>query len=318
MTDARAPQECGVSAWDPIASGIEPEAMSRFIEEQIYSLPGTDSHREQFSILLTGSRAVGTHNSKSDVDIDVVCPLSMYEPVHRASLKEGIVKGPNAFFRIVGDEYRARYFGVSLGNPHFSITSLETMQERLRAYDDVALWIWTNAKVITDPGEQFGRVVASFDGYPRDVLIRKIKYRFLMSDYWAIDVYPHNHASTEDLLAAASAIVNCANEFLRFFFLVEGRPFPYAEKLMHLGVKTQLGATFAPTLKQAVELVVGSTKPELGPWERLDQAFSLLMCGELEQACHEAMVAAGVDPLWAEADFDNIEELLNGSLGPVP
>ena len=41
---------------DLSGTGIDPAALERFIEEQIYALPGTDRHREQFSILLTGSR----------------------------------------------------------------------------------------------------------------------------------------------------------------------------------------------------------------------------------------------------------------------
>jgi hypothetical protein len=30
------------------------------------------------------------------------------------------------------------------------------------------------------------------------------------------------------------------------------------------------------------------------------------------------MIAAGVDAKWVEADYDNIDELLTGKLGPVP
>jgi hypothetical protein len=36
------------------------------------------------------------------------------------------------------------------------------------------------------------------------------------------------------------------------------------------------------------------------------------------EACTKAMIAAGVDPQWVEADYANIDELLLGELGPMP
>jgi hypothetical protein len=38
----------------------------------------------------------------------------------------------------------------------------------------------------------------------------------------------------------------------------------------------------------------------------------------LQEACAAAMIAAGVEPEWVEADYYNIDELLNGMLGPPP
>ncbi|MHC4481056.1 MAG: hypothetical protein ACYS1C_08850 [Planctomycetota bacterium] len=58
--------------------GIDPAALDRFIEEQIYALPGVDGPSEVFTILLTGSRGAGIHTDESDVDIDLVCPQAIY------------------------------------------------------------------------------------------------------------------------------------------------------------------------------------------------------------------------------------------------
>ncbi|NIN06998.1 MAG: hypothetical protein GTO43_11735, partial [Armatimonadetes bacterium] len=148
------------------------------------------------------------------------------------------------------------------------------------------------------------------------------KYRWLLAWYWAIMVYPHHHSSDEELLPAAAAMLNAVNELIKFFFLVEGKPFPYAEKLMPLSAGTKLGREFGPVLRQTVDLVVGKAEPQLSPWERLDRAFDVL-CADmpedpLEKAGYEAMIAAGVEPQWVEADFDNIDDLLLGRLGPPP
>ena len=306
-------------------TGIDAEALQRFLDEQVYSLPGTDRHREAFSIVLTGSRAAGTHTPGSDVDLDVLCPEPVYESVQRASLDLGIIRSGRSFFFVLRDEGWRRYYGPGVGRPHFCVHPIEEVERQLRDYDDVALWIWTHGRVIADPGGQFRRVLGAFGGYPRDVLVRKIKYRWLLSAFWEIEAYPHKSHETDDLLAAASAMINAVNELLKLFFLLDGEPFPYHEKLMRFAPRTSLGAELCPMLQRVVDLVVGNVEPELGPWKRLGKAFEMLACSDasaacrrLEKACADAMIAAGVEPQWVEADFDNIGELLSGQLGPVP
>jgi hypothetical protein len=38
-------------------TGIDRDTLGRYIQEEVYSLPGVDRQREVFSVLLTGSRA---------------------------------------------------------------------------------------------------------------------------------------------------------------------------------------------------------------------------------------------------------------------
>jgi predicted nucleotidyltransferase len=265
--------------------GLDERALWRFVEEQIYSLPGTSRHREVFSILLTGSRATGTHRPDSDVDVDVVCPKSVYDSVHGACLKAGIIRSESSFFKILRDEEWHRYFGRERGNPHFALTPLEEVERQLREYDDVWLWVWTNARVMGDPERQFQRIAEGFEGYPKEVLIGKIKYRWLLAGYWPIDVYALHHSREDELLPAATALVNGVNELLRVFFLVEGRPFPYPEKLMRFARETKLGAEFCPMLQQVVDLVVGRTGLDQDVWGRLDKAGELLVCSDLSPEC---------------------------------
>ena len=165
------------------------------------------------------------------------------------------------------------------------------MAREFRNYEDVPLWIWTNAKVIADPHRQFRNIVRTFKGYPKPVLVRKIKHRWLP----------------------------------RLFFLVEGQPFPYAEKLMHLAPQTKLGKRFAPMRGRAVNLVTGKAQPGRNPWKRPETAFELLArsdlradCRRLEDACAKAMLRAGVEPEWVKADYSNIDELLSRRLGAMP
>ena len=303
-------------------TGIDPAALARYVTQQIYSLPGTDRHRDFFSVLLTGSRATGTHGPNSDVDIDVLCPQEVYDSVHAASLAAGIIKGPRSFFCILPDEDWYRYYGADWGRPHFSLNPLEQAERQIAACEDVPLWIWTHARILADPDDRFRGIVKRFDGYPKPVLIKKIKYRWMMAAYWEVECYPHHASSKNEMLPAATAVLNAVNELLRFFFLVEGRPFPYAEKLIQFAASTKLGARFCPMLGHVVNLAVGGEGDSSTPWDRLDRASALLTDSdegeELERACGQAMIDAGVDPQWVEADFKNIEELRSGQLGPLP
>ncbi len=77
--------------------------------------------------------------------------------------------------------------------------------------------------------------------------------------------------------------------------------------------------------QQVVDLVVGRVARETALRDRLDAALELLVCSDrspecerLQRACAKAMIEAGVESRWVEADYDNIDELLTGKLGPVP
>ena len=304
-------------------TGIDLQALDRYIGQQIYTLPGTERHEQVFTILLTGSRAVGVYTPKSDVDVNVLCPPSVYESVHAAALEAGIVKARQSFFvSLPGDDW-ARYYGRRMGRPHFSVTSLADVARQFRGFEDVPLWIWTNARVIADPSDQFQQICDAFDGYPPDVLVRKIKYRWLLAGFWQVVVYPFKHHRPEDRLAAYTSLVNSINELLRVFFLVDRRPFPYAKKLMHLAPTTSLGKRFVPFFQRILDLVVGENTGDANVWQRLDKAIEMLIsdqsaeCVELEEACSQAMIDAGVDPQWVDVDFGNIDELLTGKLGPL-
>jgi len=91
----------------------------RFLNEQIYTLPGTCSHREVFTVLITGSRAAGIHTPTSDVDIVVLCAQPVYESVQRASFDAGIIQSERGFWFVLRDDNWDRYFGEEMGPPIF-------------------------------------------------------------------------------------------------------------------------------------------------------------------------------------------------------
>jgi GrpB-like predicted nucleotidyltransferase (UPF0157 family) len=305
-------------------TGIDPAILQRYLDEQIYTLPGVSNQREAFTILLTGSRALGTWGSASDVDLDVLCPREVFTAVLPAAFGRGLIKTPTTNWFSLPREGGEQYYGAERGRPHFSLTPLDQVARQFAEYEDVPLWIWTNARVIADPGGQFARIRDTFAGYPRELLIRKIKYHWLLYDYAVVDIYPCHHHSDDDLLPALTALTTALNELLKLFYLLDGQPYPYTEKLLPLADRTTLGRQFVQFFRQLIGLIFGTESLELPLWQRLDRAGYLLAdyespdCKRLEDACAQAMIAAGLDPAWVEADYDNIDELLWGELGPVP
>jgi hypothetical protein len=309
----------------PENSGIALADVERYIDEQVYTLPGAESAREAFTVLLTGSRATGTYSQTSDVDISVVCPQSVYDKVLRASLDAGIITTPKSFFAKRPDTDWGHYFGSEKGRTHFSVNSLRHVADHFTDYRDVWLWVWTTAKIIRDPNGQFGCIIDAFDGYPQDVLVRKIKYHWLLAGYWSIDVYPLSSHEDDTLHPAAMGLLNTVNELMKVCFLVEGKPFPYSEKLMRLVDTTRTGRQVQPILQKAVDLVLGRKDGERQLWERLEDGFRILNCydeseenRQLYDVLTVALREAGVSPDWVKADYANIDELLLGELGPVP
>ena len=305
--------------------GIPMESLHRYIDDQIYSLPGVQEVRQDLTILLTGSRAHGTYTEGSDVDLDVICPEPTYRALHEAAMASGLIRTPRSFFVKRPSDGWEEYFGADKGRPHFTVMSLDQVENHFATFRDVWMWVWTNALIITDPREQFERLRAEHAGYPADILVTKIKYHWLLAGYWSIDVFPLSSQADDSLLAAATAIVNTVNEHLRLCFLVEGKPFPYSEKLMRLVEDTELGRAVGSILGRPVDLVLGKAEPDRELWQRLEEAFEILNCYDLSEenrilhdAFANAMVSAGVEPDWVEADYDNIDELLLGELGVPP
>ncbi|WP_425448339.1 nucleotidyltransferase domain-containing protein [Dethiothermospora halolimnae] len=205
--------------------GIDWDDLKRYVKEQIYTLPGIKNHKDKLTVLLTGSRAIGTYSKGSDVDIDVICTKEVYNKIQSEMVERGLTTNKKVAFYYLPKIGWDKYFGKEVGQPHISITNIDIIKEQIKSFEDVPVWIWSNAVIINDPRAQFKRIISLFKEYPMEVLKRKVKYRYLLSLYWLIDVYPHNHSKTDEVFSGTLAIVNGINELYKFFYLIEGKSF---------------------------------------------------------------------------------------------
>lgn len=305
--------------------GINPGDLERYIQDFIYNLPGLEDHQEYLTVLLTGSRALGRYTETSDVDLEVLCTREIYNSIQQEMLERGLTTSLDRSLYYLPQAGWEDYFHSGIDRPHFTITPIEEVKRQLREYEDVPMWVWTNALIINDPNNQFHDLVAEYSFYPREVLRKKLKYRYLLSSYWLIDGYPHNHRENADYFPALQALVSGIHELYRFFYLAEGRPYPYSEKLVTYAGETRLGQQFKPFLDRVTDLILGRGQKEWDVWKRLDLAIELLIywdkspdAVQLGEACDAALRDAGIDEDWVVAGYDNIDELLLGRLGPTP
>lgn len=260
------------------------------------------------------------------MDLDVICSRDDFYKIQSEMVKLGRTTNINQGFYNFLEEDFERYFGEGIDRPHFSITPIDIIRKQIENYEDIPLWIWTNCMVVNDPNHQFENVINSFNRYPKEVLIKKIKYRYLLSCYWIIDGYPHHHNRKEDMLMASLSILNGIHELYRLFYLLDGKPYPYSEKLALYVEATTLGKKFKAFLEDIIDLVMGnSVYKEIEVWDRLDSAIERVLYGGvskeadyLAEECDKALIEAGIDETWVKDGYNNIDELLQGELGPTP
>lgn len=100
--------------------------------------------------------------------------------------------------------------------------------------------------------------------------------------------------------------------------------YPYTEKICDFVQETRPGKQFSPLFGRINQFVTSGESTEMNFWGRLDTARGMLLMDEeyesareLSSACDEAMLHAGIEEDWIRTGYDNIDELLQGELGPL-
>ncbi|MCK5001027.1 MAG: hypothetical protein KAS23_15900 [Anaerohalosphaera sp.] len=302
--------------------GLDAAKVDRFVEEAIYSLPGVEDEQRDIGVFITGSRAAALHQKDSDVNVNLVCSKAAFDRIGRQLADAGIVRTRENLFISIEPESAASYFGQRISQADISIICLDTLQKNLSEFNDEWMWVWQNAVRVADPGVRVEGLVEKYKFYPHDVLVRRIKYHWLRVGYWLLDVYPYPRGveSNAEILCAVNAILNAINEFMKVFLLAEDKCYPYQKHLSRVAASTRLGGKYCSLFKKYCTAIV-SGQPD-NTWERLDEIFEKLCCCDkstealaLWDHCSNAMVSAGLSRNWAEADHDNINEMLMGQLG---
>jgi hypothetical protein len=284
------------------------------VNQEVLSLQEFQDQENRIGVYLTGSRAVGGYTDTSDIDLDILCARSVFDELQRRFLAAGKTQTSKAAFYTLADSNYRQYFG-NISPPHFSITPVESVIKRLQDYDEVQMWIWQNAKpvlICPDIEEQLNK---SMNGFPPEVLLRKLKRYYLEHLYSVIDAYPAHQHNNETKHLAAFSIYNALYSLFRFVYLADSRPFPYTEKLLYHLQTTNIGSACASDFLEIFNLLEDISGKDA--WTRLDKARGMLLFDAAYESARKIdalMTAAlreyGCEENWLMAGYDNIDELL--------
>jgi len=264
--------------------------------------PALKEVREKVGLVLAGSRAVGYHVPSSDYDFLALCDRDTYTDIARLA---GVDHEATRIDLAVDKEQIKQRFGVEVD---IAVYEGRRVERALGEYRDVVLWIWTNAKILSDPLNRIQTLQESVTGYPRDVLERKLRAHYLMDFHLSVHGITYRYES-QNVFSVVHALASKIAEFCRLCCLLDGKPFPYEKWLLRACQETTTGAKLSPFLVRALGNVTRLGDDLVASSELVRQAVYTLdteACDILE----EALVSWGIEKGWVENAYGCLGDVL--------
>jgi predicted nucleotidyltransferase len=273
-----------------------------YAQEIVLCHPALKGVREKVGLVLAGSRAVGYHVPSSDYDFLALCDRGTYTDIARLA---GVDREVTRINLAVDKEQIKQRFRIEVD---IAVYESKRVERALGDYNDVVLWIWTNAKVLFDPTNRIQTLQKGVTGYPRDVLERKLKAHYLMDFHLSVHGITYRYES-QNVFSVVHALASKIAEFCRLCCLLDGKPFPYEKWLLRACQETASGAKLSPFLVHALGNVTRLGDDLVASAELVRQAVYALdteACDILE----EALVSWGIGKEWVENAYGCLDDVL--------
>jgi predicted nucleotidyltransferase len=207
---------------------MTPAEMRAFAENEcvpyLLGLPRLKPHVDRLSLLLVGSVATGLCGEGSDVDIAVVCDEATY---HAISPGTAWAEGRPSEITLKG---------VQL---HYYAIPFEQIERKLDELDDVYLYVYGSAVVLSDPGGQYARRFAPFWSRAGDIRRERIegKLDMLLRRVRALRAC----LADRDPLASARLCLELVTLSLKVTALLDDVPFDPRKRLFATALRGPLG-----------------------------------------------------------------------------
>lgn len=278
------------------------DAINEYAREIVLRHEFLREFRAELGIVLAGSRSVGYDVPSSDYDFLVLCDGRTFEQVAVLTGSRRDIKG----IRLpVDDAANRERFGIGVD---VAVYEKERVAQAFKAYRDIVIWIWTNAKTIADPMGCVESLQGEFDGYPSEVLEAKLKKHFLLDFHLSVHGITYRYES-QNVFSVAYALAGKVAEFCKLCCLLDGKPFPYEKWLLKACAETATGQKILPLLEQVVTGITRLEGDLVANAASVKKAVRLLdteACDILE----DALVDWGIDQQWIKDAYGLLEEVI--------
>jgi hypothetical protein len=189
-----------------------------------------------------------------------------------------------------------------------AIYEVDRIQRSCDEYVDVVLWIWTNARILMDPCQLASGIQGSFEGYPRQVLEKKVKWHFLRDFHLSVHGLSYI-AESGNLFAVLNAMTGKIGELCRICCLLEGKPFPYEKWLLRASEDTGTGKRVVPIFKRVLAALSRLNNDLTGNWNAVQKAIDAIDT-EASEIIEAAMVSWGIERSWLEHAYHERHNVL--------
>lgn len=211
--------------------------LQQFVKSKCFpyllSLPRFEPYLERLSFILVGSVATGFCREDSDIDIAIVCDKETYKAISKDTSWDA------------GRPSETKINGVQL---HYYAITFDNVESKLRELDDVYLYVYSNAVVLRDPGNQYARRFSRLTSRVFEVRKQRLegKLDMLIRRSRALK----SALAEKDILSIGRICLELITLCLKVIALLDDIPFDPRKRLFTTALKGRLGQQIEDKIRQ--------------------------------------------------------------------
>jgi len=204
----------------------------------LLGLPRFKPYLERLSFILVGSVATGFCRENSDIDIAILCDEETYKAISKDTSWDA------------GKPSKAKIDGVQL---HYYAITFDKVENKLRELDDMYLYVYSNAIVLRDPGNQYARKFSKLSSHVFEVRKQRLegKLDMLIRRYRALK----SALAEKDVLSIGRICLELITLCLKVIALLDDIPFDPRKRLFTTALKGRIGQRVEDKIRQLFSIL---------------------------------------------------------------